>query len=346
MDQTVFNYITGAETEIENGNYIEAQNLYKKALQECKTNEDFAECYISRVGLYVKKGNKDQVTADLKKAADYGSADALEMLKKVGINYTPQKPSVSTASTSAEDKIPRISEARNGNAGAQTDVGLAYYNGTGVPKDYGKAFEWWQKAAEQGHKVAQSNMGNCYNRGWGIEKNLDNAHKWWQRASDQDYGMSSFNLANHYYEGIGFNKNTVKAREYFEKAVSQGYEKAKDKLKEYFGDINTSQKPSSATPSVAPAVKPAPTAVKSVSPAPPLSIDSMPVTKGKIKFPDGSIYKGEIVNGVPHGKGIMKFKDGGVINSNFVNGKPAQSGSSSQTSGSSFSILEIIKNKK
>ena len=104
MDQTVFNYITWAETEIENGDYIQAESCYKNALKECKTNEDFAECYISRAGLYIKKNNREQVIADLRKAADYGSADSLEMLKKIGINYTPQKPAPSTASTTQPPK--------------------------------------------------------------------------------------------------------------------------------------------------------------------------------------------------------------------------------------------------
>jgi len=106
MDQTVFNYITWAETEIENGDYIQAESCYKNALKECKTNEDFAECYISRAGLYVKKNNANQALADLKKAADYGSADALEMLKKLGISYTPQKLSASGSSTTPKPSAP------------------------------------------------------------------------------------------------------------------------------------------------------------------------------------------------------------------------------------------------
>lgn len=35
----------------------------------------------------------------------------------------------------------------------------------GVVQDYGKAVEWYTKAAEQGYAEAQSNLGYCYDFG-------------------------------------------------------------------------------------------------------------------------------------------------------------------------------------
>ena len=48
--------------------------------------------------------------------------------------------------------------AEQGNAEAQYRLGLSYYNGEGVPKDYAQAAFWWRKAAEQGEDTAQYNL--------------------------------------------------------------------------------------------------------------------------------------------------------------------------------------------
>src|SRR5271166_1398822 len=40
--------------------------------------------------------------------------------------------------------------AERADARAQTDLGLMYDNGRGVPKDYGQAVAWYHKAKEQG----------------------------------------------------------------------------------------------------------------------------------------------------------------------------------------------------
>lgn len=40
--------------------------------------------------------------------------------------------------------------AEQGDTRAQTRLGVCYYEGKGVPKDYAKAFNWFRKAAEQG----------------------------------------------------------------------------------------------------------------------------------------------------------------------------------------------------
>ena len=42
------------------------------------------------------------------------------------------------------------------NAGAQYNLGIAYYEGEGVEQDYKQAVEWWKKSAEQGNAVAQA----------------------------------------------------------------------------------------------------------------------------------------------------------------------------------------------
>jgi hypothetical protein len=68
-----------------------------------ETNEEFAKAYFFRASVYFMRGNKadaKQVTDDFKKAADYGHKEALSFLKDHGVDYTPQKPSSSSAPNS------------------------------------------------------------------------------------------------------------------------------------------------------------------------------------------------------------------------------------------------------
>ena len=49
--------------------------------------------------------------------------------------------------------------AEQGNAGAQTDLGVIYDTGLGVPQDYAQAVVWYHKAADQGDAGALFNLG-------------------------------------------------------------------------------------------------------------------------------------------------------------------------------------------
>ena len=49
--------------------------------------------------------------------------------------------------------------AEQGDADAQANLGLMYYNGEGVPQDYAEAVRWFRLAAEQGDADAQYNLG-------------------------------------------------------------------------------------------------------------------------------------------------------------------------------------------
>jgi TPR repeat protein len=67
-------------------------------------------------------------------------------------------------------------------------VGLAYYNGQGVPKDYAEVAKWYRKAAEQGAMDAQYNLAQLYLFGEGVTQDNAEAAKWWRIAADQGYG--------------------------------------------------------------------------------------------------------------------------------------------------------------
>ena len=58
--------------------------------------------------------------------------------------------------------------AKAGNAMAQYNLGVMYYEGEGVPQDKAEAVKWYRKAAEQGYADAQVNLGVMYANGQGV----------------------------------------------------------------------------------------------------------------------------------------------------------------------------------
>lgn len=73
--------------------------------------------------------------------------------------------------------------ARAGEAEAQYRLGLAYLMGEGVPQDYARAAEWFEKAAEQGVADAQFQIGTLYAYGTGVPFSQAEAVHWWRQAA-------------------------------------------------------------------------------------------------------------------------------------------------------------------
>jgi TPR repeat protein len=66
----------------------------------------------------------------------------------------------------------------------QRDLGFVYDNGIGVPQDDTKAFEWYNRAADQGVSFAQLNIAVMYENGRGVPKDYVQAYKWYALAGD------------------------------------------------------------------------------------------------------------------------------------------------------------------
>ena len=73
--------------------------------------------------------------------------------------------------------------AERGYDEAQFKLGFIYYKGNGFPKDYFRAFVWWEKAANQNHTKAQSRLGTAYLYGTGVEPNPIEAYIWYNLAA-------------------------------------------------------------------------------------------------------------------------------------------------------------------
>ena len=112
--------------------------------------------------------------------------------------------------------------AEQGNARARYNLGIMYFKGVGVSKDYKKAAEWIRKAAEQGNLAVQTNLGTMYHNGHGVLKNNKVAVKWFRKAAEQGLAGAQFNLGNMYHNGWRVLKDDKVAVKWYRKGAEQG----------------------------------------------------------------------------------------------------------------------------
>jgi TPR repeat protein len=111
-------------------------------------------------------------------------------------------------------------KAAQGVAEAQTNLGLLYYDGRGVPRDYTKARGWFEKAAAQGHADAQYNLGMLYDFEKGVPQNFATAKRWYEQAAMQGHAGAQNNLGALYEFGHGVKQDSVRAYMWYNVAAS------------------------------------------------------------------------------------------------------------------------------
>ena len=137
--------------------------------------------------------------------------------------------------------------AEQGEADAQTILGVMYEEGKGVPQDYKTAVKWYKLAAEQGDADAQTQMGFMYNKGKGVPQNDKTAVKWWTLAAEQGNALAQGNLGAGYAFGRGVLKDYVYAHMWGKIAATNGNAVGR-KLRDFVekkmtpADLSTAQK--------------------------------------------------------------------------------------------------------
>ena len=75
--------------------------------------------------------------------------------------------------------------ADTGDAEAFNFLGIHYYLGAGVDKDFERAAQWFERAALARNASAQRNLGVLYLRGWGVPRNNVHAYGWLHQSYSQ-----------------------------------------------------------------------------------------------------------------------------------------------------------------
>ncbi len=75
--------------------------------------------------------------------------------------------------------------AANADAAALNLVGIHYYVGAGVERDFTAAGQWFERAARLGNADAQRNLGVLYLRGLGVRQDDFLAFAWFTEAAER-----------------------------------------------------------------------------------------------------------------------------------------------------------------
>jgi TPR repeat protein len=117
-----------------------------------------------------------------------------------------------------------------GHVASMSNLGWLYENGKGVPQDYAKAREWYEKAAAKDNAAAMNNLGGLYENGNGVAQDYAKARELYEKAAAKGFGTPMSNLGWLYENGKGVPQDYAKARELYEKAAAKGNEDAKQRL--------------------------------------------------------------------------------------------------------------------
>ena len=117
-------------------------------------------------------------------------------------------------------------EAEQGNADAQTNIGLMYGDGLGVPQNDKDAVKWYRMAAEQGEKRAQYYLGNMFAEGLGVPQDFKDAAKSYHLAAMQGHVRAQYKLGLLYLKGQGVVQSSESAYAWWSVAASKGHEEA------------------------------------------------------------------------------------------------------------------------
>jgi TPR repeat protein len=216
--------------------YREAAQWLRKAAEQ---NHTFAQ---ATLGTIYAEGVQGVVEKDLSQglmwfilAASQGDMEAMEFRDNLAMRMTPKQ--ITEAQKLAREFKPQSAYAKSlrelkalaeqGDATSQFKVGLIYYSGQGVPRDYLEALNWFKKAALQNNPLAQFNAGYMYEKGEGTSQDYVEAAKWYRLAAERGNQLAQYNLGYMYEKGQGVLADEVQALMWYNLAAIQGEAKAK-----------------------------------------------------------------------------------------------------------------------
>jgi uncharacterized protein len=154
------------------------------------------------LGVMYEKGESvprddDQAYKWISMAARQGYARARVMLEsdkwmgyadsRFGSDESPERHGGQAEPVTGEQIEEYTRKAEEGDVDAQYNLGIIYYHGEGVSRNFEQALVWFHKAAEQNDADAQYTLGFMYGRGEGVKKDHDQSVVWFTRAADQGH---------------------------------------------------------------------------------------------------------------------------------------------------------------
>ena len=197
-------------------NYNKAMEMYVKAAGMGSLEAEYQMSRLITNNLVDNNKYAVKITSlikSLQQSADNGNLDAMVGLGDHYMNQPNTNLALSYYTKAAEQNF----------APALLRLGLLYFHGEGVEKNYQSATELFTKAANLGNVVSQYHLGEIYRQGLGVAKNAAAASIWYAKAADKNFTKALASLADLYFSGTGLKEpNLYKAIELYNKAAVLG----------------------------------------------------------------------------------------------------------------------------
>ena len=121
--------------------------------------------------------------------------------------------------------------ANKGDAKAQYQIAMMYFNGDQVKTDQKLTQQWLLASAEQNNVQAQYRLATIAEMGLSGQKNTPEAFNWYLKAANLGYAKAQYKVADFYQTGIGVQQDQNLAHAWYEKAANKGNTLAQIALK-------------------------------------------------------------------------------------------------------------------
>ena len=78
----------------------------------------------------------------------------------------------------------------------QLDLGMMYFEGVELSRNYQEAYKWFYRSARNGESIAQYFLGEMYAQGLGVEQDIRESRKWFQMATARGAAEVYKNIAH------------------------------------------------------------------------------------------------------------------------------------------------------
>ncbi len=167
--------------------------------------------------LYRKAGRGTEALATAQRAADLGSAAAMNI---IGGTYKDGAAGVAKDQTAAF--LWYLRGAQTGNPSIMGNLGVMYEEGLGVTQSHAEAVRWYRAGAEAGSGLAMRRLGWMYEMGRGVAQSDAEAIRWYRAGADAGDSYAIRNVGVMYKEGLGVTQNYEEALHWYRAAVEAG----------------------------------------------------------------------------------------------------------------------------
>ncbi len=112
-----------------------------------------------------------------------------------------------------------LQRAEDGDVSALCDLAWCYYDGSGVKKDALHALQLFEEAARRGSTDAMCYAAEYYEEG---ARDYGRAFYWYEKAAQKNYKPAFFTVGVWYYYGQGVEYDPMKAYYWFKKGADTG----------------------------------------------------------------------------------------------------------------------------